>query len=211
MNNEVKRLPETDPKSYGPKKPEIIDMAKNSKLFENKIILEQGKIITDFKIFDFPNCRFIGVGKRVGGESGAEPHDIWDKVLSDGTKERLNDLPGRIVSENDLGGLMYDYDSETDTFMLIVGVFAEAGTDVPEGYTYRDVPACCMGVGRHISYNDAMEDGAHERTVQAMKKAGYSPDYSLGLSAEYYPGKEYGDVEPGGLYTFCYLLPCKKV
>ncbi|MBQ4574636.1 MAG: hypothetical protein IJA85_05495 [Clostridia bacterium] len=34
MNNEVKKLPELDPKSYGPKKPEIIDLAKISDRFD---------------------------------------------------------------------------------------------------------------------------------------------------------------------------------
>ena len=33
MNNNAKNLPETAPKGYGPKKPEILNLAKKNRLF----------------------------------------------------------------------------------------------------------------------------------------------------------------------------------
>ncbi|MBQ4574634.1 MAG: hypothetical protein IJA85_05485 [Clostridia bacterium] len=53
MNNEVKKLPELDPKSYGPKKPEILDIAKHTQALNRVKFTENGAYIDNISKINF--------------------------------------------------------------------------------------------------------------------------------------------------------------
>ncbi|MNC72510.1 hypothetical protein D3C75_1235710 [compost metagenome] len=46
-----------------------------------------------------------------------------------------------------------------------------------------------------------------------MRQSGYEPDYSVGISMEYYSFNKYANVKEDGknTFTFGYWLPCKEM
>lgn len=166
-----------------------------------------------FKAFPFPPARFIGKAcTAVTGRKNPVIKELWDDFLYKGGKEFLEQRPDIRSPKGDCAGWMGEYNAQTKEFTYIVGSFFEPGCDVPEGYTYRDVPACLMGVGKIRGKTQHLEGGAHNKTVKAMQADGYEPDYSVGFSMEYYPYEQYGMVEDNGEneLEFHYYLPCRK-
>jgi hypothetical protein len=101
-----------------------------------------------------------------------------------------------------------------DRFVYIAGILARPGAIVPDGFAYRDIPDCLMGIGWILGNTSHLEKGAHGKTEKIMKTNGYAPDYSaVGISMEYYSFEKYANIEEGGknTFTFGYYLPCKKV
>ena len=48
MNNEVKKTTEQNPQGYGPKKPEILDLARRAEIPPQETVLENGTKIIAF-------------------------------------------------------------------------------------------------------------------------------------------------------------------
>lgn len=171
------------------------------------------KTSVSFEVFPFQPARFIGKAcTAVSGKNNAVIKELWDDFLYKGGKESLEAKPGVHSPKGDCAGWMGEYNAQAKAFTYIVGIFFDPGCDVPEGYTYRDVPACLMGVGKIRGKTQHLENGAHNKTVKAMQASGYEPDYSVGISMEYYPYAQYGAVEDNGEneFEFHYYLPCKQ-
>lgn len=101
-----------------------------------------------------------------------------------------------------------------DRFVYIAGILARPDAIVPDGFAYRDIPDCLMGIGWIQGNTSHLEKGAHGKTEKIMKTNGFAPDYSaVGISMEYYSFEKYANIEEDGknTFTFGYYLPCKKV
>lgn len=153
-----------------------------------------------FEAVDFLPVRLIGLECVVA--KGGNARKTWKQFRTDGANEQLQAMPQRVSPQGHQIGWMGDFNAETNTFVEIPGVFMQPETPVPEGFGYRDIPHCLMGIC-HISGENA-ERGAHNKAVKAMKAQGYEPDYSLGFTMEYYAPREDGKAD------FAYYLPCKK-
>ena len=165
-----------------------------------------------FEVQNFKAVRFIGKEVVVGKKNPVP--DLWKSILMDGTNDFLQDLPGRVSPLGDNIGWMGEYNPQTKEFIYIAGIFAEPNTNVPEGFSYRDIPDCLMGIGWIQGNTSNLEKGAHSKTEKIMKANGYTPDYSIvGISMEYYSFEKYANIEEDGnnIFTFGYYLPCKKI
>lgn len=165
-----------------------------------------------FEVQDFKATRFIGKEVTVGKKNTVP--DLWKKILSDGTNDFLQSLPQRLSPPGDTIGWMGDYNPQTKEFVYIAGIFTKPDTIVPDGYSYRDIPDCLMGIGWIQGSTSNLEKGAHVKTEKLMKANGHIPDYSIvGISMEYYSYEKFGKIEEDGknTFTFGYWLPCKKL
>jgi len=164
-----------------------------------------------FEIQEFKAVRFIGKEVTVGRKNPVPK--LWEDMLNDGTIEFLQNMPERVSPRGDTIGWMGDYNPETREFTYIAGIFTKPGTTVPDGFSYRDIPDCLMGIGWIQGNSPNLEKGAHVKTEKIMKKNGYEPDYSkVAISMEYYSFEKYANIEEDGnnTFTFGYYLPCKK-
>lgn len=166
---------------------------------------------THLEIQDFKAIRFIGREVIVGKKNPVP--DLWKKILKDGTKDFLQSLPDRVSPLGDMIGWMGEYNPQTREYVYIAGIFAKPNAIVPNGYSYRDIPDCLMGIGWIQGNTPHLEKGAHTKTEKKMRANGYVPDYSIiGISMEYYSFDKYANIEDGNnTFTFGYYLPCKKV
>lgn len=165
-----------------------------------------------FEVQDFPAVRFIGKEVRVGKKNPVP--ELWQTVLNDGTNELLQNLPERVSPKGDTSGWMGDYNPKTKEFVYIAGILARPDAIVPDGFAYRDIPECLMGIGWIQGNTSHLEKGAHGKTEKMMRANGYAPDYSkVGISMEYYSFEKYANIKEDGINTFTigYYLPCKKV
>ncbi|MBQ7337904.1 MAG: hypothetical protein IJW40_11920 [Clostridia bacterium] len=174
MNNEVKK-PTEQPQGYGPSKPEIIDMAKKSKIFDllpksnSAIHSLLSKLYTE----EYPKFRFIGKAygdeDRVNGSFG----DKWSVFFDE---DHASTISKNIVSEitwedsDSYIGLMRCRDS--DPFIYAVGMFVPADTIVPEGFIYYDFPVSTLGIC-HLHGFDAELYGHEADVAQQLELAGY--------------------------------------
>lgn len=165
-----------------------------------------------FEVQNFNAVRFIGKEVIVGKKNSVP--ELWERILNDGTNEFLQSLPERVSPFGDTIGWMGDYNPQTKEFIYIAGIFTEPETIVPNGFSYRDIPDCLMGIGLIQGNTSNLEKGAHVKTEKIMRENGYIPDYSIvGISMEYYSYDKYAKVTEDGIniFTFGYYLPCKKI
>lgn len=165
-----------------------------------------------FEAVKFHAVRFIGKEVIVGKKNPVP--DLWKKMLNDGTNDFLQSLQERVSPLGDTIGWMGEYNQQTKEFVYIAGIFATPNATVPDGFSYRDIPDCLMGVGWIQGNTSNMEKGAHIKTEKIMRANGYVPDYSIvGISMEYYSFDRYANVKEDGnnTFTFGYYLPCKRM
>ncbi len=165
-----------------------------------------------FEVQNFNAVRFIGKEVIVGKKNPVP--ELWRNMLKDGTNEFLQNMPERVSPRGDTIGWMGEYNPKTKEFTYIAGVFTKPETTVPNGFSYRDIPDCLMGIGWIKGSTSQLEKGAHVKTEKIMRENGYEPDYSIvGISMEYYSFDKYANIKEDGnnIFTFGYLLPCKKI
>lgn len=165
-----------------------------------------------FEVQNFKAVRIIGKEVVVGKKNPSV--ELWETFLKDGTNEFLQSLPERVSPLGDTVGWMGDYNPKTREFVYIAGIFTKPDTPVPEGFSYRDIPDCLMGIGWIEGKTSELQKGAHVKTEKIMRDNGYEPDYSVvGISLEYYSYEKYAKFEDNGenTFTFGYYLPCKKI
>lgn len=164
-----------------------------------------------FEVMNFKATRIIGKEVIVGKTNPA--YKLWQDMLKDGTIDLLNNMEERVSPKGDSIGWMGEYNPKTKEYTYIAGIFTKPKTTVPEGFSYRDIPKCQMGIGWIQGKTSNLEKGAHVKTEKIMKENGYEPDYSIvGISMEYYSYEKYLKLEDDGknIFTFGYYLPCKK-
>ena len=98
--------------------------------------------------FSLPDARVIGLSMRCPLDmKAANPIPaFWGKCAEDGLFETVGELPKLIPA---MLGFTDDYDEKTNTFLYITGVLCPKDTPVPEGYTYRDIPATVVSKSRY--------------------------------------------------------------
>lgn len=148
------------------------------------------------------------IGYEVINGGGTNPVPaLWNHIFEE---DLLCDLRVEDVILPMFIGWMGEYDKQTDTFTYIAGYIMPKDTIVPEGFVYRDLSPCHIGIG---TINGSFADGevhshSHQMTIEGFNKAGYEPDYSFGWSAEAYPLDLSFDATEGSIH---YICPCKAV
>ncbi len=174
--------------------------------------------LIDFNVRRFPASRLIG--KQVSMTMNPVPDNaasaLWQNMWKDGSMEFLKKLPCLSTEDPDTIGWMGDYNWKSNTFVYIAGVLVKEGAEVPEGFVYRDLPECDMGIAwiQGREENADLFSGAHDKFEQAMKANGYEYDYSAGAyEMEYYSFKRFGVPRFIGekLLILDYYCPCKKI
>lgn len=145
----------------------------------------------DFEILFLPTVRVIGKETRCGGHLGNTALKLIEETFASEEWKTAQLLPK--VIENDVDW-MCDYNSRDNTFAFIHCFITPAGTPVPEGLVYRDIPEtfCAKGVC-----------GENEnKTIERAAKAGYAVSYEpyLWNTEIIFP-----DVDKS-----CWLIPVKE-
>jgi AraC family transcriptional regulator len=162
-------------------------------------------VLGNIAFIELPEVRMIGIHVLHGGGNNPVP-SLWDQCFSGGTFKALEHISPVV---DYWVGWMGDYNPATGRFSYIAGLLMPAGTEVPEGFDYRNLPPCVVGNGfinGDFSASDAFAH-SHDLTVEGIVKNGYEPDYSQGWSAEAYARDLPFSAEEGTINYFC---PCKK-
>lgn len=157
---------------------------------------------TEFKMYHLPAVRIIGKEIRNGGSIGNTAPQLWGEMYGSGAMEQLKALPS--VIEGCTFGWTCEYDAASDTFVYIVCVMTPAGTPVPEGMVYRDIPETDCAVGL---YGESVPE-----TVARANAAGYTTNWEpYGWNAELYLQAEEEDPPKQGCTPWRWLVPVKSV
>lgn len=155
----------------------------------------------DFELFHLPAVRIIGKEVRNGGELGNTAPTLWDEMYSSGNCDTLMELPQMV--DNSLFGWTCEYDPKTNTFIYIVCAMTPAGTPVPDGFVYRDIPetVCAKGLfGEDVP-----------QTIERAAKLGYVSNWEpYGWNAELYIREEEENPPKDGCMPWHWLVPVKK-
>lgn len=120
--------------------------------------------VRELELFQMPDVRVIGkaITSKCNGEENPIPA-FWSKYFDDGWNKVIDSLP-RVIP-NTMVGWTGNYIAETDSFTYIVGVVTPAGTLVPVGCDYRDLPASTVAKG---ILNESIDE-----TVIKLRELGY--------------------------------------
>jgi hypothetical protein len=161
---------------------------------------------TEFEIFKMPACRVIGKERSLPlhGEDPLPAQSIWEELMKLGNLERLGVLP-QVVPDSNFGWTC-DYVAETDCFGYLASVVTPAGTPVPEGFQFRDVPETLVAVGK---WGDEIGD-----IVERLKARDFEAAWGVagcGWNAELYLKMELENPPPTGNKVGCrWVVPCKR-
>lgn len=170
-----------------------------------------------FEVKPFSASRVIGKYAIVSmneGEYNPVP-DMWERMKQDGSLDYLINHPDKATVEADTIGWMGEYNPESNSFAYIAGVLVKPGITVPDGYVFRDLPACNMGIGwiQGSVENGDVFSSAHIHTAKAMEESGYEYDYSAGgFELEYYSWSRFVVPAESGqnIVIMDYYSPCKQ-
>ena len=208
MSKAVKKIDQT-PESFSPKaKPEILSMVEESvgKLFRDISEIEPFQKV--FEIFIMPPAIVIGkeVSLPLHGKKPLPASSHWDQIIKTEAWKTLKALP-HVIKKSSCGWTC-DYVSETDTFSYILSILAPAGTTVPVGFQYRNVPQTMVAVGL---WGDTMN-----KVIERMKKMGFVTSWydnpGLGWNTELYLSDEQENPpeKPKPNKEGCrWMVPCK--
>jgi AraC family transcriptional regulator len=163
-------------------------------------------VLGKMEFMKLPAARMIGKKVMNGGGENPVP-ELWQKCFGEDAFKALE--ANRPLVEYYVGW-MGEYNKATGKFTYIAGRLMPAGTEVPQGFDYRDLPPCLVGNG-YINgdfANSGVFRHSHHLTIGGMLENGYEPDYSYGWSAEAYAKDLAFEAEEGTINYFC---PCKKL
>ena len=155
MNNETNKIPETDPKSYGPKKPEIIAMAQQVEILLQKTRQNDDLNTGYFQYVRTGKMRFIGAPAQDSYSSPGSACKTIDELmpaLNDLLKDHASVIPFLCQfchhGHKEIG-------VEEEHWME--GYFFQEGTPVPDGADYFDILSEDIGLGIYRT-RDVNED-----------------------------------------------------
>ena len=119
-----------------------------------------------FELFEMPAVRIIGKEARCGGKLGNTAPKLAEETLKSDSWNQLKHLP--LILKDSLG-LTCDHDEETNTFSYLVAVMTQENTEVPEGFTYRDLPATVCAKGR---FGESIS-----KTIKRAEELGYTTNW----------------------------------
>jgi AraC family transcriptional regulator len=169
---------------------------------EMKNINEIKPFVEEQEIFIMPDIRIIGVEARCKLSGDDEP-PVWDEFMKNGFPSALKDLP-RAIPDAVLGWTG-ECPVGSDSYTLLVSIACPAGTPVPKGYAYRDIPASYVAKGE---YGDDI--GA---VINKFAPHGFITCYTdLGWNAELFFDAEKENPPKTDCFPFWrWLVPCVKV
>lgn len=154
----------------------------------------------EFELFEMDAARVIGKAVRSGGQQGKQAELLWGEVMGTKVHEQLVALPDVIADS--LVGYMCEEQAD-GSVLYILGALAPAGTAVPEGMEYRDIPACVVAKGL---FGDELTD-----TVTRAREAGYDAEWPpFTWSAELFVLPEDEQVADTNVMPRHWLIPVKK-
>jgi len=123
-----------------------------------------------------PNLRMIG--KRYTGNDrnglGNYAH-LWEEWFAKGWFDELKNLPVLEGVDNGYIGLM-GCSKTMEDFEYWIGAFFEAGTEVPAGFEYVDIPESIVGIcwiqGREDN-GEIFGEAAHNMCINKMRENGF--------------------------------------
>ncbi len=142
----------------------------------------------------FPELRLIG--KRYTNEDRGEDGGFgaqWNEWMEGGRYDVMKREVGAVPFDTSTLGLMTMHGDGSD-FAYWIGLFYPAGTNVPEGYDYLDLPESNIGVGWVCGNPDNGEifgDEPHMAVCQKLAEAGI--------------GSFRNDVAGPGSNTYCFF------
>jgi len=159
----------------------------------------------------FGSCRAIG--KNIpAGSMMQQPNPIpalWDKAFETGLFAPLEEF-NTLYGEDAYIGFMYEMNAEGSDCQYMIGMFLQPGTLPPAGYDVYDVPACAVAKAWIAGQPSDVFPSAHELTEQALREAGYVPDYAPFCGCEVYTCARYCVSREDGSIVLDYYIPCKK-
>ena len=170
MNNEVKKLPELDPKSYGPKKPEILGLAQQAEILMQKAMLTGDAENGHFEYLKTGRMRFIGA--KDGGENLQKLMPALENLL----KDHASVIPFFChLCHHGHKEIGEEEERNLD------GYFFKEGTPVPEGADYFDILSEDIGFGVYITHDaDADWSRRYDQTRDRILGDGYPVPYPIG-------------------------------
>ena len=205
--SEPLRKPGHAPESYDPKDvPEIVKMAGQGQA-SAAIDGAPEPFSEQFGVFQLPASRVIGMERRfkLGGSEELLARPLWDEAFASELWKTVQALPQLIPNSN--CGWTCDSDAETDTFSYLSAVLCPAGTPVPEGCQFRDIPPTKVAAGL---WGDDMQ-----KVIKRMKKLGFVTNYEAedcGWNAELYFLEEHDSSKrrgKGNIQGCRWLVPCR--
>ncbi len=164
--------------------------------------------LINFEFRSLPAMRIIG--KAICPKMDMQDNPIpafWSKCFTDGTFKILTELPAEHV-DKDYVGFMCDWDGK-DTFTYICGMLLAAGTPVPAGFDFKDVPASTAAVGWIRGPEKENYQAAHTLTQQELEKKGYCSNSAAGWCMEYYNCPRFTQPQTNGDVILDYYIPCQ--
>lgn len=158
---------------------------------------------------DLPPLRFIGKDVIASGPDAGDAYGrMWGQSAS--FMPILEGMQDYASSIADPCALMHHDNQEADKQMhYLVGRFMKAGTPVPDGLDYYDLPASSVC---RIFYRGEFDDAisqAYEKTRDTILLEKHTVPYPVGyFHAEIYPADNI--PENGVVSRFGYLMSCKR-
>ena len=165
-----------------------------------------------FEIAPFGPYRFIGksIYTRLGGQGVGEAIGaLWDN--SSWVFEALDGLKEHATAETHNMALINweKYDEKTKLMGYTVGRFMKAGTPVPEGMDFFDIPAAMVAKSKVSgTFGDMVDDAANQLTKAAISQHGKYVGASWIWSAEVYTEDTVRDDNVSSSMGF--YIPCKE-
>lgn len=169
--------------------------------------------IVKIDFVDFGPVRVIGkeVKAKVDEENNPIPQ-FWMKCFEDGTFRTLEAIASDVVNPAYIGW-EGEYDPNSGVFSYIVGMFMKPNTPVPDGFTYRDLPACKMAIGWIKGEEPEIYMKGMDLTIAAMREKGYEYDDAEGYMVEVYTCERFVTPQNKGEKEIIldYYMPCKRL
>ena len=168
-----------------------------------KSVNEIKAFVEEQEIFIMPEVRIIGIKGccklHIGNNDVME---TWQR-FDDSVTAKLENLPRAMPKA--LLGWTGDCPEGSDTYSYIISVMCPAGTPVPEGLDYRDLPSSYVAKGE---YGD--DTGG---VISKFTTKGFVTCYTdLGWNAELYLDEEENNPPKTDCpQPFRWLVPCVKV
>ena len=158
--------------------------------------------VDEQEIFIMPEIRIIGLEGRCKLNCGNDDvMALWEKA-DDEFFAKLESLP-RAIPDAVLGWTG-NCPEGSDTYSYIISVACPAGTTVPNGCAYRDLPASYVAKGE---YGDDIGG-----VISKFTPYGFTTCYTdLGWNAELYLSDEEDNPPKQNCSPFRWLVPCVKV
>ena len=212
MSESVKKTNRTNPDSYSPDTPKMMDMLEEANNnMAQQIVTESGLI--NFTIEKCGPYRFIGKSVYIGNKKGSEGifNFIWGQQ-SGWVFKQLDSMKEYTSDEVHNAAIITweKYDDKNELFGYYVGRFMRADTPLPQNVEidYFDIPEGYMAKAWHKGninkrhgifwYKDFLVDGAIEQTGTYRKDFLWSAEICLNPD-------ENGDAMIGA------YMPCERI